>query len=350
MRITITDVHKRYGDVVALDGPSFDIPSGSTFGVLGTNGAGKTTLFGLLVGHDTPDSGHIEVGGVDVEQAGHRVRERVAFLPEHAGFPPAMTGREVLSVHARIRGITAREQSIDEALETVGLTDAADRTVSGYSNGMGRRLGLASALLGEPPVLVLDEPTAGLDPRGVATFHQIIERIDRETNTTVVLSSHVLEEVERLCDSVAILEDGVLRAAGSVDELRTADGEHVTVTVRPSADQELTQLREAAHQYGDVTETDGELTVTCERGAAVEFCGGLESDAVDHFEVHEPGLEAAFHEALATGDAGTGSNSDTGTDTDTDSNPGTNTDTRSNSDTNTGSDETATVDTPEVST
>ncbi|OIB58981.1 ABC transporter ATP-binding protein [Natrialba sp. SSL1] len=343
MRITITDVHKRYSDVVALDGPSFDIPSGSTFGVLGTNGAGKTTLFGLLVGHDTPDSGRIEVGGVDVEQAGHRVRERVAFLPEHAGFPPAMTGREVLSVHARIRGITGRERSIAEALETVGLTDAADRTVSSYSNGMGRRLGLASALLGEPPVLVLDEPTAGLDPRGVATFHQIIERIDRETNTTVVLSSHVLAEVERLCDSVAILEDGVLRAAGSVDELRTAGGEHVTVTVRPSTGQERTQLREAARQYGDVTETDGELTVTCERGAAFEFCGGLESDSVDHFEVHEPGLDAAFHEALATGDAGTGANSDTGTD------PDSNADTDNDSGTSTDSDETATVDTPEVS-
>ncbi|TYL36461.1 ABC transporter ATP-binding protein [Natronococcus pandeyae] len=298
MKITITDVHKRYGDVVALDGPSFEIPSGSTFGVLGTNGAGKTTLFELLVGHDRPDSGRIEVGGVDVERAGHRVRERVAFLPEHAGFPPAMTGREVLSVHARIRGIAAREERIDDALETVGLTDAADRAVSGYSNGMGRRLGLASALLAEPPVLVLDEPTAGLDPRGVATFHRIIERIDRETDATVVLSSHVLGEVERLCDSVAILEDGELRAVGSVDELRTAGDGRVTVAVRPSADRDRTRLLETAQRYGDVTETAGEIAVACERDAALELCAAFESDLVDRFEVREPGLEAAFHEAL----------------------------------------------------
>ncbi|OVE83826.1 ABC transporter ATP-binding protein [Natronolimnobius baerhuensis] len=299
MQITITDVHKRYGDVVALEGPSFEIPSGSTFGVLGTNGAGKTTLFGLLVGHDRPDAGRIEVGGIDVAEAGHSVRERVAFLPEHAGFPPAMTGREVLDVHARVRGLEARDRRIEDALETVGLADAADRAVSGYSNGMGRRLGLAAALIPDPPVLVLDEPTAGLDPRGVATFHRTIERIGRETDATVVLSSHVLSEVERLCDEVAILENGSLRAVGSVTELReeTADG-RVTVSLSPAADASRADLLEAVQGRGAVTETSEGFEVVCERDAAVALCGDLESDLVERFEVTEPGLEAAFHEAL----------------------------------------------------
>jgi Cu-processing system ATP-binding protein len=301
MQITITDVRKRYGDVVALDGPSFEIPSGSTFGVLGTNGAGKTTLFELLVGHDGPDSGRIEVGGIDVERAGHRVRECVAFLPEHAGFPPAMTGREVLDVHARIRGIATREARINDALETVGLTAAADRAVSGYSNGMGRRLGLASALLAEPPVLVLDEPTAGLDPRGVATFHEIVERIDRETDATVVLSSHVLSEVERLCDAVAVLEDGTLRAVGTVDELRAAGGERVTVAVRPAGDR--SRLLEIVQGYGEVTESGRELAVVCDRDAALELSGALESNLIDRFEVREPGLEAGFHGALTAAES-----------------------------------------------
>ncbi|AGB39871.1 ABC transporter ATP-binding protein [Natronococcus occultus] len=301
MQITITDLHKRYGDVVALDGPSFEIPSGSTFGVLGTNGAGKTTLFELLVGHDSPDAGRIEVGGIDVERAGHRVRERVAFLPEHAGFPPSMTGREVLSVHARIRGLGVRKERIDDTLEIVGLTDAADRAVEGYSNGMGRRLGLASALLAEPPVLVLDEPTAGLDPRGVATFHEIIERLDRETDATVVLSSHVLSEVERLCDAVAVLEDGELRAVGAVDELRAA-GDGVTVTVRPASERDRTRVLETAGEYGEVTNSGGEIAVVCEREDALALSGALESDLIDRFEVREPGLEAAFHEALAAGE------------------------------------------------
>lgn len=297
MKITITDVRKRYGDVVALDGPSFEIPSGSTFGVLGTNGAGKTTLFELLVGHHEPDAGRIEVGGLDVERAGHRVRERVAFLPEHAGFPSSMTGREVLSVHARIRGLADRERRIEDVLETVGLADAADRAVEGYSNGMERRLGLASALLAEPPVLVLDEPTAGLDPRGVATFHEIIERIDRETDATVVLSSHVLSEVERLCDTVAVLEDGELRTVGDVDELRAA-GETVTVVLQSADDP--ARLLDAVQGWGEVVETTNAIEVTCKRDAAFDLLSTIDSETIDSFEVREPGLEAAFRKALAT--------------------------------------------------
>ena len=296
MNITITDVHKRYGDVVALDGPSFEVPSGSTFGVLGTNGAGKTTLFRLLVGHDDPDRGRIEVGGLEVGRAGHRVRERVGFLPEHTGFPAAMTGREVLSVHARIRGLEGRTERIEEVLELVGLPEAADRAVSGYSNGMGRRLGLAAALLAKPPVLVLDEPTAGLDPRGVTTFHEIVERIDRETEATVVLSSHVLSEVERLCDEVVVLHEGRLHAAGSVDDLRTATDERVTVVLHPDGDHAA--LLDAIQGWGTVSDDGSTLEVACDREDAVALVSSLESDLVGRFEVREPGLEAAFHEAI----------------------------------------------------
>ncbi|MCU4741052.1 ABC transporter ATP-binding protein [Halobacteria archaeon AArc-m2/3/4] len=298
MKITITDVHKRYGDVVALDGPSFEVPTGSTFGVLGTNGAGKSTLFGLLVGHDTPDSGRIEVGGLDVEEAGHRVRERVGFLPEHTGFPDAMTGREVLEVNARIRGLEDRADRVDECLALVGLSAAADRAVSGYSNGMGRRLGLAAALLSQPPVLVLDEPTAGLDPRGVATFHRIVERIDRETDATVVLSSHVLGEVERLCDEVVVLDDGRLRAAGPVDELCAATSEEVTVSLRPTGDRDRETLLEAVSSWGSVENGERTIDVRCPRDDALEFVTSLEDDLIERFEVREAGLEAAFHEAI----------------------------------------------------
>lgn len=297
MKITITDVHKQYGDVVALDGPSFEIPSGSTFGVLGTNGAGKTTLFELLVGHDRPDSGTIEVGGIDVEAAGHRVRERVAFLPEHAGFPDAMTGREVLDVHARMRGLNNRTDRIMAVLETVGLSDAADRAVSGYSNGMGRRLGLAAALLGEPPVLVLDEPTAGLDPRGVAMFHEIIERIDRETDATVVLSSHVLSEVDRLCDSVAILDNGALQAAGSVTELRKRAGNGVTVALYPA--KERTDLIDDVRGFGEVVGDDSAVEIRCDRDSAFDLLSAIDTEQIDRFEVREPTLEAAFHDVIS---------------------------------------------------
>lgn len=219
MEINATDVRKTYGDVTALDGLSVSIPDGSTFGILGTNGAGKTTLFKLLIGHDRPDEGTITVGGEAVTDAGRRIREHVGYLPEHIGFPASLTGREVLAFHARVRGLSA-DGRIADTIDRVGLSpEAADRPVSGYSNGMKRRLGLAAVLLAEPSVLILDEPTAGLDPRGVTEFHRIVERIGAETEATIVFCSHVLSEVERLCDQIAILHEGSVRASGPVEEL-----------------------------------------------------------------------------------------------------------------------------------
>lgn len=219
MRINATDVHKMYGDVAALDGLSLTIPSSSTFGVLGTNGAGKSTLFRLLVGHDRPDAGTVTVGGIDVAEDGRRIRERVGYLPEHVGFPDGLTGNEVLAFHSVVRGLPS-DGRIARAVDRVGLTpDEADRSVSGYSNGMQQRLGLATVLLPDPDILILDEPTAGLDPRGVDEFHAIIEEITAETDATVVFCSHVLPEVERLCDRAAILHEGRVRAAGPIDKL-----------------------------------------------------------------------------------------------------------------------------------
>ncbi|TKX55047.1 ABC transporter ATP-binding protein [Halorubrum sp. SP3] len=245
MRIDATDVRKTYGDVTALDGLSLSVPSGSTFGIIGTNGAGKSTLFRLLVGHDRPDAGTVSVGGTDVTEDGRRVRRRVGYLPEHVGFPDGLTGREALGVHRAIRGLP-KDGRIAEAIERVGLTaDEADRRVSGYSNGMQRRLGLATVLLPDPDVLVLDEPTAGLDPRGVDEFHAIVEDITAETDATVVFCSHVLPEVERLCDRAAVLHDGRVRAAGPVDELaagadagdpETGDGEAASRSGRGRGD------------------------------------------------------------------------------------------------------------------
>jgi Cu-processing system ATP-binding protein len=219
MNVLATDVRKTYDDVTALDGLSLSIPSGATFGVLGTNGAGKSTLFRLLVGHDRPDSGTITVGGRDVTDESRRIREHIGYLPENIGFPPALTGREVLEFHATVRGLPD-DGRIQRAIDRVGLDPAAaDRAVSGYSNGMQRRLGLATVLLPDPSVLILDEPTAGLDPRGVDEFHRIVEGINDETNATVIFCSHALAEVERLCDRVAILHEGSVCTAGSVEEI-----------------------------------------------------------------------------------------------------------------------------------
>lgn len=222
MHIETTDVTRTYGSVTALDDLTLSVPSGSTFGLLGTNGAGKTTLFRLLIGHETPDSGTVRIGDTTVSDAGTEIRERVGYLPERVGFPAELTAREILAVTARVRGRSDVDARVASVLSTVGLDDAADRPVDGFSNGMRRRLGLATALLPDPDVLLLDEPTAGLDPLGVVAFHRIVEDVSDRTDATVLVCSHALAEVERLCDRMAILNDGQLLAAGELSAL-TAD-------------------------------------------------------------------------------------------------------------------------------
>ncbi|WP_178915310.1 ABC transporter ATP-binding protein [Natronomonas gomsonensis] len=299
MRITANDVRKEYGSVTALDGLSIEIPDGSTFGVLGTNGAGKTTLFKLLVGLDRPDGGRLAVGEQSVADAGTEIRRRVGYLPERVGFPGALTGREVLSFHARMRSLR-RDGRIDDAIETVGLSpSAADRAVSGYSNGMRRRLGLAAAILPEPQVLVLDEPTAGLDPRGVAEFHGIIDRVRTETGATVVLSSHVLSEIERLCDRVAVLDGGQVLASGMVSEL--VDADDVTVRIRPESAGDIGGLLAAAETFGTASATNGTVTVRCPTGDVPSLFAAVDSTVdIADVTVERDGLEAAFHSALET--------------------------------------------------
>ncbi|MFC7156767.1 ABC transporter ATP-binding protein [Halomarina halobia] len=299
--IDVTDVTKTYGDVTALDGLSLAVESGTTFGLLGTNGAGKSTLFKLLVGHVRPDSGAVAVAGRDVTTAGAAIRRSVGYLPERAGFPSALTGREVLAFHARIRGLAEPSARIDEALETVGLSDAADRRVGGYSNGMTRRLGLATALLSRPRILLLDEPTAGLDPRGVASFHSIVRQLDRDDDLTVVLSSHVLPEVERLCDAVAILHDGRLRASGSVAGLKRHVSDDVRVRVRlrdPGATEDA--LSAIAPREATVRSTDDAIAVDCSASAVPGVLADLAAAVpVEGYEVREPGLERVFERALS---------------------------------------------------
>ncbi|WP_066415604.1 ABC transporter ATP-binding protein [Halorubrum aethiopicum] len=226
MRIDITDVHRRYGDLEALAGVDFTVEPGDAYGLVGTNGAGKSTLFRLVAGHERPDAGRVEVGGRDAAAAGWRVREEIGFLPEDPGFPPGETGRETLAFHADVRGIGSGPADVVERIEgaaaTVGLADAIDRPTGGYSKGMRRRLGLAAALLANPSVLLLDEPTAGLDPNGVAALREVLTRVRDETNATVLLASHALREVERVCDRVGVVDGGRLVAEGTPADL--ADG------------------------------------------------------------------------------------------------------------------------------
>lgn len=300
--IDISHVSRRYGDVRALEDVSLTINDGETVGLLGTNGAGKTTLFRLIVGHDTPDKGTVSVAGITPSD-GPEVRRRVGYLPESAGFPPALTGREVLEFHARVRDVPdgERNQRVADVLSTVGLTTAADRAVGGYSNGMRRRLGLATALVGRPHMLLLDEPTSGLDPRGVEAFNQAIARLNSEMDITIIFSSHRLTEVGEVCDRVIVLHEGQVRADGPVNDLRIGAGDTVTIDAHLEPTELIGPVADRlTGAVADMTRAgDSRLRITCNRAVAFDVLSMLHAEAtVERFEVKEPGLEDVFKQAL----------------------------------------------------
>ncbi|WP_336338865.1 ABC transporter ATP-binding protein [Haloarcula brevis] len=314
--IEVDDVSKAYGDVQALDGLTLAVERGTTLGVFGTNGAGKTTLFKLLAGLNRPDEGNVSVAGTDPTDE-TAVRERVRYLPEHAGFPPSLTGREILRFHARMRSVPREDRArhVERILHTVGLADAADRRVGGYSNGMNRRLGLGTALVGEPAVLVLDEPTAGLDPDGIRAFHGVVEALATETDVTIVFSSHALGEIQRLCEEAVVVADGRVAAAGPVEELRRAAADEVTLSLSLASESTAVDAAALLRDHGSATSVaraGTDVTATAAPADAYDLLTAVGGTCdIDRFEVREPGLEAAFHEAVgaADGDDRTGADS-----------------------------------------
>ncbi len=208
------ELTKRYGDVVAVDSLSFGVQRGEIYGLLGPNGAGKTTTILMLLGLAEPTSGEARVLGLDPARQPLEVKRHVGYLPDSVGFYGRISGRENLRYTARLNGIrqTDAEATITELLEQVGLDEAGDRLVDTYSRGMLQRLGIADALVKEPDVLILDEPTTAIDPTGVAELLTLIRRLVAERGIGVLLSSHLLEQVERLCDRIGIFSRGRLVA------------------------------------------------------------------------------------------------------------------------------------------
>ena len=214
---------KYFGDVVALDGVDLDVAAGQVHGVVGPNGAGKTTLFGLLLGLAVADRGSLEVLGVSAGR-GIATPGDVAGFVDGPGLYPALTARKNLAALAALRGRGAPAADIDDILEQVGLTDVADDKARGFSLGMRQRLGLAAALLAKPRLLVLDEPSNGLDPAGKKHVHGVLTRL-AANGTAVVLSSHRMDDVEELCSDVTILTTGRVVFSGPLDKLADGNGE-----------------------------------------------------------------------------------------------------------------------------
>ena len=215
--VRIAGVAKSYGRITAVADVSFALKEGETTALVGHNGAGKTTLIKLMLGLVRPSAGTVSVLGENPAAGEVTARRRLGYLPENVSFNMALTGRETLAFYGRLKRVARSE--IADLLERVGLTAAADRRIGSYSKGMRQRLGLAQALLGDPAVLLLDEPTTGLDPALRRSFYDIVGE-SRSRGATILLSSHALTELEGQADRVIIVNRGVKIADGSIDELR----------------------------------------------------------------------------------------------------------------------------------
>jgi ABC-2 type transport system ATP-binding protein len=211
------DLRKSYGQKQALQGLSFSLKAGHVLGFLGTNGAGKTTSIRILTTMMEPESGHFVVDGTSSEHP-EQIRRKIGVLPENLGFPRQMTGIEYLTYFGQLYGRTAAEAREHgwKLMEDVGLQQRAKSLIGSYSHGMRQRVGIARALVNDPVVVFLDEPTLGLDPRGQQELLSLIRRIAKERNAGVVLCSHALSEIEGVCDDVVILNRGQVVAQGSV--------------------------------------------------------------------------------------------------------------------------------------
>jgi len=218
-------ISKKFGAFKALSNVSFRVPSKTCYGFLGQNGAGKTTILRMLVGLLRPDEGEILVAGHSLRTECEQVKGLCGYLPQRPEFYPWLSGQEFLRLSAELVGVPARQakNAADKYLSIVGLTDFTRRRVGKYSGGMQQRLGLAAALIGDPPVLLLDEPVSALDPQGRDEMFTLLKKLKQEK--TIFLSSHILHDIEQVCDGVVIIHKGKIRAHGSLAELLKQSGE-----------------------------------------------------------------------------------------------------------------------------
>ena len=258
--VKLINLRKVYNGFVAVDGINLEIYRGEIFGLLGPNGAGKTTTISMLLGLVQPTSGDALVEGYSVRRNPVEVRRRIGFLAENPGFYEAMTAYENLMLTAKLNRVKDARRRIEEAVNQVGLGEWLHEEVGKFSRGMKQRLGIADALIKNASVLVLDEPTSGIDPKGAEEILGLIKQLSKQRGITVIMSSHLLHQVEVICDRVAIMNRGRIIASGSLAEL-VGERQVVTVEAENIPEEALQRLRE----LGEVKVEDGRITVEAER-------------------------------------------------------------------------------------
>jgi len=260
--VRATELTKRFGPVTALDGMTVDIPPGRT-GLVGANGAGKTTFFRLLLGLGRPTSGRLEVGGRAVDEDPIGVRSTIGYMPEHDCLPLDQTAADVVATFAELGGLPSRaaRQRASDVLDLVGLDEARFRPIAGFSTGMRQRTKLAQALVADPQLLLLDEPTAGLDPTGREEMLALVARVGT-FGISVLLATHLLDDVQQVCDNVVMIDGGALVVAGATEGLVQRTG-MVMADVGDRAPELVAALTALGMNAAVVDSTD-EVTVAAE--------------------------------------------------------------------------------------
>lgn len=301
--IKLEDITKKYDDQFAVDHLSLSINKGEIFGLLGPNGAGKTTTILMLLGLTEPTSGKVRVCGIDPTRYPIEVKKKVGYLPDNVGFYANMTGLENLIYTAELNGIPKEEakKRAEELLEIVNLQDAANKKAGKYSRGMRQRLGLADVLMKKPEVIILDEPTLGIDPEGVRDFLQLIRDLNKNEKITVLLSSHHLHQVQQICDRVGIFVKGKLLALGGLEDLVKQlflrDTFVIRVQTSPITKNVINQI-EKIPQVNKVEELDGKhLDIYCESDVSAIISKKIieAGSSLNHISKKDFGLDEIYH-------------------------------------------------------
>ena len=294
--IRLHEVTKRFGAVLAVDALSFTVEPGETFAIIGPNGAGKTTTLKLILGLSRPNAGTIAVGPHGLPPHAPAARQSLGYVPQRVDLPPGRTAAEVLSFFAELRGLPA--DSVARALARVGMTDLAGRRATELSGGYAQRLLLAQALLGEPSLLVLDEPTASLDPEATWEFRSLVESLRRD-GKTILLCSHLLAEVERIADRVLILAGGRRVGLESLADLRARQASSARLEIEA---RDPDGARDALARRGIPFVPWGERRLAIEgaNGRGVAALEALRAEGVEirSFELTRPTLEEIFLAAV----------------------------------------------------
>jgi ABC-2 type transport system ATP-binding protein len=298
--LTCDGLRKSFGDLVAVDGVSFDVHEGETYGLLGPNGAGKTTTISMIAGLLTADGGSVTVAGEPVTTHSVRTKAQIGLVPQEVAVYPDLTARENIRFFGKLYGLTSNRLSdrTDEVLEIIGLTDRADDRVEDYSGGMKRRLNIGIGLLHEPALLILDEPTVGVDPQSRNAILENVEQLGRR-GMAVIYTTHYMEEAERLCDRVGIIDGGRLVAEGTRRELvgLVGSNDRIRISASGNLDAAVERIRDTEAVQSVARTQDGIDVVASRAGDIItEVLSAITGTGVvvANVDIDEPDLEDVF--------------------------------------------------------